>query len=116
MKTKNMTALSLRKSIGRENRKKYMHRHTHNNFLAFVTATLVGAVLLVRPALATDRIEQVTRQHIVDHIYEYSWVISTGNDVHHRVGVHWVAQEDNGSPRPSDQAIFMIHGIGWTFT
>src|SRR6266478_4414283 len=116
MKTENMTALCLRKSIGRENRKKYMNRYTHNNFLAFVTATLVGAVLLVRPALATDRIEQVTRQHIVDHIYEYSWVISTGNDAYHRVGVHRVVQEQDGSPQHCDQAIFLVHGDAWNFT
>src|SRR5246127_4729011 len=98
MKTKNMTALCLRKSIGRENRKKYMNRHTHNNFVAFVTATLVGAVLLVRHALATARIEQVGRHHIVDNIYEYSWVISTGNDRYRRVGVHRVVQEEHGRP------------------
>jgi pimeloyl-ACP methyl ester carboxylesterase len=115
MKTKNMTALCLRKSIGSENRKKYMNRRTHNNFVTFVTATLVGAVLLVRPALATDRIEQVERHHIVDHIYEYSWVISTGNDAHHRVGVHRVVKEEHGCPRPSDQAIFLVHGDGWNF-
>jgi hypothetical protein len=115
MKTKNMTALCLRRSIGRENRKKYMNRHTHNNFVAFVTAALVGAVLLVRPALATERIEQVTRQHLVDHIYEYSWVISTGNDQYHRVGVHRVVQEENGSPQHCDQAIFMVHGDAWNF-
>src|SRR6266481_3243705 len=116
MKTKNMTTLHLRKSIGRENRKEYMNRHTHNDFVAFVTATLVGAVLLVRPALATDRIEQVVRQHLVDHIYEYSWVISTGNDQYHRVGVHRVVQEENGSPQHCDQAIFMVHGDLWNFT
>ena len=110
-----MTALGLRKSIGRENRKKYMNRHTHNNFITFVTATLVGAVLLVRPALAADRIEQVVRHHLVDHIYEYSWVISTGNDQYHRVGVHRVVQEENGSPQHCDQAIFMVHGDGWNF-
>src|SRR6266705_2630665 len=62
MKTKNMTILCLRKSIGRENRKKYMNRHTHNNFVTFVAATLVGVVLLVRPALATERIEQVVQE------------------------------------------------------
>ena len=110
-----MTALCLRKSIGRENRKSYMNRHTHNNFVAFVTATLVGAVLLVRPALAAERIEQVSRQHLVDNIYEYSWVISTGNDQYHRVGVHRVVQEEHGHPRPSDQAIFMVHGDIWDF-
>jgi pimeloyl-ACP methyl ester carboxylesterase len=110
-----MTTLCLRKSIGRENRKKYMNRHTHNNFVAFVMATLVGAVLLVRPALATERIEQVARQQLVDNIYEYSYVISTGNDVHHRVGVHRVVQEEHGCPRHSDQAIFMVHGDGWNF-
>src|SRR5437870_2499734 len=99
MKTKNMTTLCLRKSIGRENRKKYMNRHTHNNFVALVTATLVGAVLLVRPALATESIEQVARHQLVDNIYEYSYVISTGNDEHHRVGVHRVVQEEHGSPR-----------------
>ena len=110
-----MTALYLRKSIGRENRKKYMNRHTHNNFVTFVTATLVGVVLLVRPALATERIEQVARQHIVDHIYEYSYVISTGNDQYHRVGVHRVVQEENGYPRHCDQAIFMVHGDIWDF-
>src|SRR5260370_28682906 len=115
MKTKNMTTLYLKKSIGRENRKKYMHLHTHNNFVAFVPATLVGAVLLVRPALATERIEQVTRQHIVDHIYEYSWVISTGNDQYHRVGVHRVVQEENGFPQHCDQAIFMVHGDDFAF-
>ena len=115
MKTKNMTTLHSRKSIGRENRKKYMNRHTHNNFLAFVTATLVGAVLLVRPALATELIGQVTRQHLVDHIYEYSYVISTGNDQYHRVGVHRVVQEENGSPQHCDQAIFMVHGDAWNF-
>jgi hypothetical protein len=115
MKTKNMTALCLRKSIGRENRKKYMSRHTHNNFVTFVTATLVGAVLLVRPALATERIEQVARQHLVDSIYEYSYVISTGNDQYHRVGVHRVVQEEHGCPRPSDQAIFMVHGDACNF-
>ena len=110
-----MTAPCLRKSIGRENRKKYMNRHTHNNFVTFVAATLVGVVLLVRPALATERIEQVTRQHIVDHIYEYSYVISTGNDQYHRVGVHRVVQEEHGYPRHSDQAIFMVHGDIWDF-
>src|SRR6516164_2483846 len=110
-----MTALCLRKSIGREKRKKYMNTHTHNNFVTFVTATLIGAVLLVRPALATDRIEQVVRQHLVDHIYEYSYVISTGNDAHHRVGVHRVVQEENGSPQPCDQALFMVHGDIWDF-
>ena len=110
-----MTALYLRKSIGRENRKKYMNRHTHNNFAAFVTATLVGVVLLVRPALATERIEQVSRQHLVDNIYEYSYVISTGNDQYHRVGVHRVVQEEHGYPRHSDQAIFMVHGDIWDF-
>jgi len=96
-------------------RKKYMNRHTHNNFVAFLTATLVGAVLLVRPALATDRIEQVSRQHLVDHIYEYSYVISTGNDQYHRVGVHRVVQEVDGSPQPCDQALFMVHGDAWAF-
>ena len=111
-----MRALCLRKSIGRENRKKYMNRqHTHNNFAAFVTATLVGVVLLVRPALATERIEQVSRQHLVDNIYEYSYVISTGNDQYHRVGVHRVVQEEHGYPRHSDQAIFMVHGDIWDF-
>src|SRR5438552_4072256 len=110
-----MRALCLRKSIDRENRKKYMNRHTHNNFVAFVTAVLLGAVLLVRPALATERIEQVERQHLVDNIYEYSYVISTGNDAHHRVGVHRVVQEEHGHPRPSDQAIFMVHGDFWNF-
>ena len=110
-----MTTLCLRKSIGRENRKKYMNRHTHNNFVAFITATLVGAVLLIRPALAAERIEQVSRQHLVDHVYEYSYVISTGNDVHHRVGVHRVVQEDHGSPQPCDQALFMLHGDDFAF-
>ena len=92
-----------------------MNRHRYNNFVTFVTATFVGAVLLVRPALAADRIEQVTRQHIVDHIYEYSYVISTGNDQYHRVGVHRVVQEENGSPQHCDQAIFMVHGDVWAF-
>src|SRR5262249_11038201 len=116
MKTKNMTTLRLRESIGRENRKKYMNRHTHNNFVTFVTATLVASVLLVRPALATERIEQVARQQLIDNIYEYSYVISTGNDRHHRVGVHRVVQEERGRPRHSDQAIFMVHGDAWNFT
>src|SRR5438477_12365028 len=58
--TKNMTTLHSRKSLA-----------------AFVTATLVGVVLLVRPALATEPI-QVERHHLVDNIYEYSYVISTG--------------------------------------
>src|SRR5437899_3117585 len=115
MKTKNLTTLHSRKSIGRENRKKYMNRHSHNNFVAFVTATLVGVVLLVRPALAAERIEQVSRQHLVDNIYEYSYVISTGNDQYHRVGVHRVVQEEHGYPRHSDQAIFMVHGDFWNF-
>jgi hypothetical protein len=115
MKTKNMTALCFRKSIGREKRKEYMNRHTHNNFVTFVTATLVGAVLLVRPALATERIEQVARHHLVDHIYEYDYVISTGNDQYHRVGVHRVVQEEDGSPQPCDQALFMVHGDIWDF-
>jgi hypothetical protein len=83
--------------------------------VAFITATLVGAVLLVRPALATERIEQVARQHLVDNIYEYSYVISTGNDAHHRVGVHRVVQECRGQPCSSDQAIFMVHGDWWNF-
>src|ERR1700757_4196576 len=55
----------------------------------------------------------VVRQHIVDNIYEYSYVISTGHDAHHRVGVHRVVQEDHGRPRHSDQAIFMVHGDIW---
>jgi hypothetical protein len=99
----------------RENRKKYMNRHRHNNFTAFVTATLVGAVLLVRPALATERIEQVASHQIVDHIYQYDYVISTGNGPHDRVGVHRVVQEENGQPQPCDQAIFMVHGDLWNF-
>ena len=111
-----MTTLCLRKSIGRENRRKYINQHTHNNFVGFVTATLVGAVLLVRPALATERIEQFARHQLVDNIYEYSWVISTGNDQYHRVGVHRVVQEEHGRPRPSGQAIFMVHGDAWNFT
>jgi hypothetical protein len=93
-----------------------MNRHTHNNLVTFITATLVGAVLLVRPALATERIEPVVRQHLAGNIYEYSWVISTGNDVHHRVGVHRVVQVEHGRPLPSDQAIFMVHGDIWNFT
>jgi pimeloyl-ACP methyl ester carboxylesterase len=93
-----------------------MNRHTHNNFVAFVTAILVGAVLLVRPALATELIEQVASHHIVDHIYQYDYVISTGNDQYHRVGVHRVVQEENGQPRHCDQALFMVHGDGWNFT
>ena len=107
---KNMTTLCLRKSIGRDNGKKYMNRRTHNNFVTFVAATLVGAVLLVRPALATERIEQVVRQHLAGNIYEYSWVISTGNGPHDRVGVHRVVQVEHGSHLPSDQALFMVHG------
>jgi hypothetical protein len=86
------------------------------NLAAFVTATLVGAVLLGRPALATERIEQVERHRLVDNIYEYSWIISTGNDAHHRVGVHRVVKEEHGCPRPSDQAIFLVHGDFWNFT
>src|SRR6516162_5928832 len=101
MKGRNMTTLRSRKSIGRENRR-HINRHTHNNFAAFVTATLVGAVLLVQPALATGRIESVSRHQIVDHIYEYDYVISTGNDQYHRVGVHRVVQDENGQPRPSN--------------
>jgi pimeloyl-ACP methyl ester carboxylesterase len=58
---------------------------------------------------------QFTRQHLVDHIYEYSYVISTGNDQYHRVGVHRVVQEENGQPQPCDQALFMVHGDGWAF-
>src|SRR5437667_9403626 len=108
-----MTTLCLRKSVGRENRKKYMNRHTHNNFVTFVTATLVGVVLLVRPALATERIEQVSRQHLVDNIYEYSYVISTGNDQYHRVGVHRAVQEAHGYPRRSDHAILLLRGDLW---
>ena len=88
---------------------------SHNNLAAFITATLVGAVLLVRPALATERIEQVARHQIVDHIYEYDYVVSTGHDQHHRVGVHRVVQEEHGRPRHSDQAIFMVHGDIWDF-
>jgi pimeloyl-ACP methyl ester carboxylesterase len=42
-------------------------------------------------------------------------VISTGNDQYHRVGVHRVVQEEHGCPRPSDQAIFMVHGDVWNF-
>src|SRR5260370_8495896 len=114
MKTKNMTTLHSRKSIGRENRKKYVTRLTQY-FVAFVTGGIVGAVLLVRPALATERIEQVARHQLVDHIYEYSYVISTGNDAHHRVGVHRVVQEEDGSPQHCDQAIFMVHGDIWAF-
>jgi len=100
----------------RENRKKYMNRHTHNNLAAFVTATLVGAVLLGRPVLASERIEQVARHRLVDNIYEYSYVISTGNDAYHRVGVHRVVQEQRPrQPRHSDQAIFLAHGDFWNF-
>jgi hypothetical protein len=57
----------------------------------------------------------VERHQIVDHIYEYDYIIPTGNDQYHRVGVHRVVQEENGQPRPSNQAIFMVHGDWWNF-
>src|SRR5215831_4678884 len=57
----------------------------------------------------------VSRHQIVDHIYEYDYVIPTGNDQYHRVGVHRVVQEEDGQPRPSNQAIFMVHGDAWDF-
>ncbi len=43
-------------------------------------------------------------------------MISTGNDQYHRVGVHRVVQEENGSPQHCDQAIFMVHGDAFNFT
>jgi hypothetical protein len=73
-------------------------------------------VQAVRPALATERIESVVRHQLVDNIYEYSYLISTGNDQHHRVGVHRVVREQHGSPRECDQAIFLAHGDWWDFT
>ena len=85
------------------------------NLAAFFTATLVGAVLLGQAALAIEPIEQVARHRLVDNIYEYSYVISTGNDAHHRVGVHRVVQEQRGLPRQSGQAIFLAHGDVWDF-
>ena len=84
-----------------------------NNFAAFVTAILVGAVLFGRPALATAQVE---RHRLVDNIYEYSYVIPTGNGPHDRVGVHRVVQGENGVPRPCNQAIFLVHGDLLNFT
>ena len=77
---------------------------------------LSSAVQAERSALATERIESVERHQLVDNIYEYSYVISTGNDQHHRVGVHRVVREQHGSPRECDQAIFLAHGDWWDFT
>jgi hypothetical protein len=57
----------------------------------------------------------VSRHQIVDHIYEYDYVIPTGNAPHDRVGVHRVVQEEHGHPQHSDQAIFMVHGDNWNF-
>src|SRR5262245_54173229 len=50
------------------------------------------------------------RHQIVGNIYEYDYVISTGHGPHDRVGVHRVVQEEDGHPRHSDQAIFLVHG------
>jgi hypothetical protein len=55
------------------------------------------------------------RHHIVDNIFEYDYVISTGDGPHDRVGVHRVVQEEHGRPQPSNQAIFMVHGDIWDF-
>ena len=89
---------------------------------AAVTLTLAAAIcaFLALPLSAIGNPPPgpavlVSRHQIVDHIYEYDYVISTGNDQYHRVGVHRVVQEENGQPQPCDQALFMVHGDGWAF-
>jgi hypothetical protein len=98
MKTKNMTTLYLRKSIGRS---------------PWIIPALAVCLTLATLGLSLSANAQ---QRIVDNIYEYSWVISTGNDQYHRVGVHRVVQVENGSPRHCAQAIFLVHGDFWNFT
>jgi hypothetical protein len=49
------------------------------------------------------------------NIYEYDYIIPTGTDVHHRVGVHRIVQVQNGRPITAPNAVFLLHGDIWNF-
>jgi hypothetical protein len=48
-------------------------------------------------------------------IYEYDYIIPTGSDVHHRVGVHRIVQVQNGRPITAPNGVFLVHGDIWNF-
>jgi hypothetical protein len=82
---------------------------------------VIGAVIcLTASATAGIARAAVTAAPVAVHrlsgnIYEYDYIIPTGTDVHHRVGVHRIVQVQNGRPITAPNGVFLVHGDIWNF-
>jgi hypothetical protein len=75
---------------------------------------LLGAFLMPGVAHAAS-VAPVSVHRLSGNVYEYYWVVSTGRDVHHRIGVHRVVQVRNGKPLVATNGVFLLGGDGDNF-
>jgi hypothetical protein len=86
------------------------------SIVAAVVVLLAHAgAALSAPANARDNVAPVSRHQLSGDIYEYRYVLSTGNGTYAKVGVHRVVKERDGHPISSGNGVFLAHGDAWDF-
>jgi hypothetical protein len=83
--------------------------------VASVSIVLLVALYLASSALAGGNATLVGHHRVRGNVFEYDYIVSTGEGSHHSVGVHRVVQEEEGRPISSDDGVFLTHGDNWNF-
>jgi hypothetical protein len=76
---------------------------------------VLGAALLVTGSASATSGRPLWVHRLSGNVYEYYWVLSTGGDVHHRIGVHRVVRVRDGQPVATSRGVFLLHGDGGSF-
>lgn len=65
---------------------------------------------------AKCNLSSIERRHVIDDIYEYSFLLKVGDGEHDQIGIHRVVKEtEQGMPIRARESIFMVHGDLWGF-
>lgn len=91
-----------------------IRRHWWLGVLAAAVVCVVGSAA-AGPARAASGGEPVGVHRLSGNVYEYDYLVPTGSDVHHRVGLHRVVQVENGRPVSAPNGVFLVHGDIWDF-
>lgn len=82
---------------------------------ALLASLLAMLFLVPGSAQALAKTQPVAVHKLIDNIYEFDYVVPTGNGPHQKVGVHRVVRVDDSQPISSDTGIFLVHGDAWNF-
>lgn len=90
-------------------------RHSRALLLVVIAIVALGAAAGTGTAQAAESTAPVSVHRLSKNVYEYDYIVSTGNGPYDRIGVHRIVQVEHGRPISAPNGAFLVHGDIWNF-